>query len=54
MSVIVPPPVRPWIDEITGKKSTTEKLEELKKLYEKGTLSEEEYKKAKEKVIEQM
>lgn len=51
---IAPPPKRPWIDELTGKKDTAEKLEELKKLYEQGMLSEDEYKKAKEKVIEQM
>ncbi len=48
------PPKRPWIDELTGKKDTTERLEELKKLHEQGMLSDEEYKKAKEKVIDQM
>lgn len=48
---IAPPPKRSWIDELTGKKDVAQKLEELKKLYEQGALSEDEYKKAKEKVI---
>ena len=51
---IAPPPKRSWVDELTGKKDIAEKLEELKKLYEEGALSEDEYKKAKEKVIEQI
>ena len=51
---IGPPPKRHLIDELTGKKDTAERLEELKKLYEQGILSDEEYKRAKEKVIDQM
>ncbi len=54
VSAVGPLPKRPWIDEITGKKDSVERLEELKKLYEQGMLSEEEYKRAKDKVIEQM
>lgn len=51
---IAPTAGRSWIDELRGKKDPIKKLEELKKLYEQGALSEDEYKKAKEKVIDDL
>lgn len=48
---VAPPPERSWVDELTGKKDLAQKLEELKKLYEQGMLSEDEYKKAKDKIL---
>ncbi len=42
------------IAQITGKKTIEEKLEELKRLFDQKILTEEEYKKAKEKVIEKI
>ena len=43
-----------FVAQITGRKTTEEKLVELKKLFEQKILTEEEYKKAKEKVIEKI
>jgi uncharacterized membrane protein len=41
-------------DDITGKKRVSEKLEELQKMHAKGILTDEEFKKAKEKVSENL
>jgi len=43
-----------FLDDITGKKRISEKLEELQKMHAKGILTDEEFKKAKEKVIESL
>ena len=43
-----------FIAQITGRKTTEEKLVELKRLFEQKILTEEEYKKAKERVIEKI
>jgi len=48
------PKERSFLDEIIGKRRISEKLEELQKMHAKGILTDEEYKKAKEKVIDNL